>query len=102
MDPSVKNRLSYKAQMQPRQTAEKLSEALARQITALRMEKGLSKVQTANRAGLSTSFVTDLENGKRRPTVETLVKLAWAFGLAPSAMLAKCEQEVRFSPSKEG
>jgi transcriptional regulator with XRE-family HTH domain len=88
--------------MYPRQVAESISEALAKEITALRSEKGLSKNQTATQAGLAVSFVSDLECGKRRASVETLVKLAWVFGTSPSAILARCEKSVRFSPSKDG
>ncbi len=88
--------------MYPRQVAESISEALAKEITALRLEKGWSKTQTASRAGLALSFVSDLENGKRRASVETLVKLACVFGISPSLMLARCEKKVEFLPSKEG
>jgi transcriptional regulator with XRE-family HTH domain len=87
--------------MYSRQVAESISEALAKEITVLRSEKGLSKNQTATQAGLAVSFVSDLESGKRRASVETLVKLAWVFGTSPSAILAKCEQVVKFTPSKE-
>ena len=87
--------------MYPRQVAESLSEVLAKEITALRSQKGLSKNQTATQAGLAVSFISDLESGKRRASVETLVKLAWVFGTSPSAILAKCEHAVEFSPSND-
>ena len=87
--------------MQSRQVAEAISEVLAKEIVALRTEKGLSKNQTATRAGLAVSFVSDLESGKRRASVETLVKLAWAFETSASVILAKCEASVKFKPSKE-
>jgi transcriptional regulator with XRE-family HTH domain len=87
--------------MHSRQVAEAISEVLAKEIVALRTEKGLSKNQTATRAGLAVSFVSDLESGKRRASVETLVKLAWVFGTSASAILAKCEAVVKFKPSEE-
>lgn len=85
--------------MTPSDIAEKISEALAKEITLLRSEKGLSKNQTATKAGLAVSFVSDLESGKRRASVETLVKLAWVFGTSASAILSKCEQATGFSPA---
>lgn len=74
--------------------AEKLSELLKNEIIRRREQCGYSKNETATRAGLSVSFVSDLEHGKRRPTVETLAKLAWVFGTTPSEMLAECEKEL--------
>lgn len=87
--------------MEPNETAQQLSEALAKEITFLRSERGLSKNQTATKAGLAVSFVSDLESGKRRASVETLAKLAWAFGTSASAILAKCERAVRYRPSDQ-
>lgn len=47
--------------------------------------------QTAAQAALAVSFVSDLESGKRKPTVETLAKLAWTYGTNASEVLARCE-----------
>ena len=81
--------------MLPRNIAEEISRLLAKEITAKRESLGLSKNETATRAGLSVSFVSDLENGKSRASVETLVKLAWVFGTTASSMLATCEDVAR-------
>lgn len=83
--------------MLPRQTAEKISELLAKEITARRTALGLSKNETATRAGLSVSFVSDIENGHSRASVETLVKLAFVFGSSASEMLAQCERAAGFT-----
>ncbi len=87
--------------MQPSDTAEQLSEALAKEITLLRLKKRLSKNQTATKAGLAVSFISDLESGKCKASLETLVKLAWVFGTSASAILSKCEQSVRYCPSRD-
>jgi transcriptional regulator with XRE-family HTH domain len=78
--------------MLPRQTAEKISELLAKELTARRESLGLSKNETATRAGLAVSFVSDLESGKSRASIETLVKLAIVFGTTASELLATCER----------
>ncbi|MFD0894387.1 helix-turn-helix transcriptional regulator [Luteolibacter ambystomatis] len=80
--------------MKINERADQLSELLRNEITARRTACGLSKNETATRAGLSVSFVSDLEHAKRRPTVETLAKLAWVFGTTPSEMLAACEKKL--------
>ena len=81
--------------MQSRQMAERISEILAAEITALREAKGLSKNETSVRTGLAVSFVSTLESGKKRPSVETLVKLAAAFGTTASEVLATCERKLK-------
>lgn len=85
--------------MVPRNIAESISEILAREITAKRTALGLSKNETATRAGLAVSFVSDLESGKSRASVETLVKLAWVFGTSASELLATCEKGAEYDPS---
>ena len=87
--------------MYPKQAAESLSDVLAKELSARRLSKGLSKNETAARSGLAVSFVFDLENGKRRASVETLVKLAWVFETSASEILAKCEQEINYLSSKD-
>jgi len=74
--------------------AERLSELLSAELTQRRLAAGLSKNETATRTGLAISFVSYLESGKRRPTVESLAKLAWAFGTTPSEILQKCEERL--------
>lgn len=52
-------------------------------IRATRMEQGLSQRELSSRAGLSRSYVCDIERGRgAHPSVETLDKLAAALGAA--------------------
>ncbi len=80
--------------MKINERAEKLSQLLRKEIVKRRIEAGLSKNETATRAALAVSFVSDLEHGKKRPTVETLAKLAWVFGTTPGEMLTTCEKDL--------
>lgn len=45
---------------------------VAKRITQLREAKNLSVNRLANMAGISQSFLRDIELGKKNPTVETL------------------------------
>lgn len=57
--------------------------ALGGWIRATRMEQSLSQRELATRAGLSRSYVCDIERGRgAHPSVETLDKLAAALGAA--------------------
>lgn len=55
-------------------------EALARMVIARRIRLGLTQEQLAVRMGTSVSAISRLESGQHRPNVNTLEKLASAFG----------------------
>ncbi|MFT4177302.1 MAG: helix-turn-helix transcriptional regulator [Luteolibacter sp.] len=77
--------------MKINERAEALSQLLRNEIVRRRESCGFSKNETATRAALAVSFISDLEHGKKRPTVETLAKLAWVFGTTPGEILTTCE-----------
>jgi transcriptional regulator with XRE-family HTH domain len=69
--------------MATRQPAPQDGGALGQWIRATRMEQSLSQRELATRAGLSRSYVCDIERGRgAHPSVETLDKLAAALGAA--------------------
>ena len=49
----------------------------------LRKERGWTQEELAERSGLSQQYLSDLERGKRNPTVVTLYELAQALKVAP-------------------
>lgn len=53
---------------------------LGQRLRAIRLQRGLTLVQTAERAGMALSAVSNLENGKTSPKLETLLNLAQVFG----------------------
>jgi transcriptional regulator with XRE-family HTH domain len=54
---------------------------------AIRAERGLTIKQIAVRSKLGVGAVCDFENGKRVLRTDSLVKLAGALGVQPSALL---------------
>lgn len=52
----------------------------------------MSQMELAARAGLSSSFVSRMENGLRGPTVETIVELANALGMSASDLMREVER----------
>ena len=60
---------------------------LGKAISLCRTRRGLTQSELADRAGLSTSYLSLLEQNKRKdPTLSTIQKLAIALGL-PSGIL---------------
>lgn len=57
---------------------------LAKQIASLRNSKGLTQEQLADKADIDRVALANIETGKRRPTVTTLLKLANALSTNPA------------------
>ena len=53
----------------------------------LRREKGLTQEQVEAQTGFSQQYLSDLERGKRNPTVVTLFELAQDLGVNPADFL---------------
>jgi transcriptional regulator with XRE-family HTH domain len=55
---------------------------VGRNVARLRQEKGLTQEDMESRSGFSQQYLSDLERGKRNPTVVTLYELAQALGVS--------------------
>lgn len=71
--------------------ADKLAETLAAELRERRTVRGVSMNELATRTGLSVSFIGYVERGMRRPSVETLAKIAWALDFSAAEILATVE-----------
>jgi transcriptional regulator with XRE-family HTH domain len=59
----------------------------------LRRAKGLTQEQFAELSGFTQQYVSDLERGRRNPTVVTLFHLASPLGVEASDLVAKVDDE---------
>lgn len=57
----------------------------------LRKDKGFTQERFAEVSGFTQQYVSDLERGRRNPTVVTLFHLASALGVTPAELLAEVE-----------
>lgn len=55
---------------------------VGRNAARLRKAAGLTQEQLAERSGFSQQYLSDLERGRRNPTVVTLRELATALGVS--------------------
>ena len=55
---------------------------VGRNFARLRREKGLTQEEVATRSGFSQQYVSDLERGKRNPTIVSLYELAQVLGVS--------------------
>lgn len=60
---------------------EKVLLELGKRIKAKREKKNLSQLRLAYKCEVAKSYISELENGKRNPTVKTLIKIADTLGV---------------------
>ncbi len=65
-----------------------LTETVTSNLKRARLRHKLSQEMLANKAGLSVSYISMLERGRRSPPLETLEALAKALGIPPTKLLA--------------
>jgi transcriptional regulator with XRE-family HTH domain len=53
------------------------------QIKQIRKQQDVSQLELSSRANLSQSFLANLENGKKQPSVLTLIRIAKALDVNP-------------------
>jgi transcriptional regulator with XRE-family HTH domain len=57
------------------------------QLRQIRLRVGLSQEELAHRSGLDRTYVSSCERGRRNLSLEAIIKLARALGVAPSELL---------------
>ena len=72
--------------------ASALTKALANVLRQHRENLDLSKTRLAQKAGLAFQTVAFIENAERRPTIETLARLALVMETTPSALIKEAEK----------
>jgi transcriptional regulator with XRE-family HTH domain len=60
---------------------------LGRNVRSLREEKGWSQEDYADRADIHRTYVSDIERGRRNPTITVVEKLAQPFGVTSGQLL---------------
>ena len=68
---------------------------LGTRIAALRQNSGLSQAELAQRLHISTSAVGMYEQGRREPSVDTLIALSREFGVSLDYLLSGRPDTVR-------
>lgn len=69
--------------------------SIGTQIKSFRKQRGLTQVKLAEKAGISRSYLADVEADRYNPSLATLMELAQALGIAVSCLLD--DKEIDFS-----
>ena len=70
------------------------AELVGRTLWALRKSKQLTQEVLSGLAGLDRSHYSKIERGLRSPTIDTLFKIAYAYGMYPHELMILIEQAV--------
>ncbi|WP_439469847.1 helix-turn-helix domain-containing protein [Blastomonas fulva] len=70
-------------------------------LRLVRVFHDLNKTQTADRVGLSKSYITELERGDKKVTMEVLEKYAGGFSIPLSSLMFFAEQAANPSPTEK-
>ena len=60
---------------------------VGRNLRRIRLKKGLTQEEFADRSGFSQQYLSGLERGQRNPTIITLYELATALGVSHMDLL---------------
>ena len=69
----------------------KVDDAFGRSLKNRRLEKLLSQEDLAIASNLSRPYISDLETGKKDPSLFTVFKLSRGLKIKPSALIAEVE-----------
>ncbi len=77
-------------------------EALGRAIKVVRAQQGLSRGRLAELADISYPYLSEVENGKKRPSSKALLSIADALALPASKLLGIAEMiaEIELTPAR--
>lgn len=75
---------------------------VGRNFARLRLAKGFTQEGFAEKSGVTQQYVSDLERGRRNPTIVTLYHLAQALGVSHVDLVAPDDESLRETakPSK--
>ena len=62
------------------------SHRVRRNIVRIRMEKGYTQERLAYESGMSKGFLSEIESGKKSPTIRTLGKIAETLNISLSKL----------------
>ena len=63
-------------------------------VRVLRRERDLTQQELGRKSGLSRSFLSQVENGNRVPSLSSLTRISAALGIMPIDFLVGDEQEI--------
>jgi len=72
--------------------------AFGRVLKRLRKEKGVTQERLAQESGYHTTYISQIECGKKNPTLQTLFRIAEALEILPQDIISSTLEEIAQPP----
>lgn len=69
-----------------------IEEAFGQVLRKMRKDKNINQEKLAADSNLNRSFISQLEHGRKQPSLNTIFRLAKALGMTPSTMISSVEE----------
>ncbi len=76
-------------------------EVVGENIKMFRKKEGMNLEELSEKAGISISFLSNIEKGSRKPTLATVEKIATALNVGMAAILVNKETKAYFPEESE-
>ena len=73
--------------MKPDRFEADVCEALGRNLASLRRKRGLTQEKVQELTGVSQQYLSELEAGRRNPTIRLVQRIATALGVDPADLV---------------
>jgi len=70
----------------------KIEEVFGKVLREIRLEKKFSQEELAHICGLDRTYISLMERGKRKPTINTIFALASGLNVLPSSLVLATEE----------
>ena len=70
------------------------SVSVGRAISKARQKKGITQEVLSGLADIGRTHLSAIERGERKPTLETLWRIAFALDMRPNELVSKIESEI--------
>lgn len=71
------------------------SEIVGKVIAEYRVKKNISQEVLSGFAGIARTHLSMIENGKRKPTLETFYRICQSMGVKPSVVMEEIERRAK-------
>jgi len=72
--------------------------AFGKVLKRLRKERGFTQERLAQESGYHTTYISQIECGKKNPTLPTLFRIAEALEILPEDIITSTREEIAQSP----
>ncbi|WP_203249048.1 helix-turn-helix domain-containing protein [Sporosarcina beigongshangi] len=73
-----------------------IEEVFGKVLREVRLEKKFSQEELAHICGLDRTYISLMERGKRKPTINTIFALAVGLNVLPSSLVLATEKLIEF------